>query len=235
MAKGVNKTGRDKREHGTFVRRAFMEMPAYRALSAKAQILYLWLKLEWKGEKYNNNNNGRIRLSLRQAASRIGIGINAAGDAFHDLQAKGFIVCTELGALGVTGEARGPSFELTEIVMPGSGSHVGSMLYKDWQPGHDFPVARHNVNNPSGRNGCNVPSSKAGRSHLQNRDDCPEPVIETVTPHHRKRDVQAIGQGGTVIKLKTSLYAIPNGSPEPPDLDVRAGLDLCPLLARVVG
>lgn len=55
-----------------------------------------------------------------------------------------------------------------------------------------FPLRRrslalHNVNNPSGLNGRKIPSSKAGRSCLQNHDVCPEPGIfgeEGLRRHH---------------------------------------------------
>ena len=70
--------GRDKRnehraEHFTKLVRNTMETPAWRALRPTAQALYPWLKLEWRGPQ--NNNNGNIRLSVRQAADRLGVGI----------------------------------------------------------------------------------------------------------------------------------------------------------------
>ena len=156
MARGSRRSDKkDPRDHGTYVRRALMETPAFRALSPKAQILLLWLKLEWKGAKYNNN--GKIRLSVRQAAGRLGVSVNTAAEAFRELQAKGFIVVTQMGSLGVEGEARGPSYELTEHPRPSREEEVeGRKLYLQWKPGSDFPVARHNVNNPAGRNGRRV-------------------------------------------------------------------------------
>ena len=65
---------------------------AWRDLPTKSQSLYMWLKLEWKGDKYNNN--GKIALSCRQAANKMGVSINTAATAFRELQAKGFIVVT---------------------------------------------------------------------------------------------------------------------------------------------
>jgi hypothetical protein len=140
-----------KKEHGIYLTRQFMEEPAWRAVSTKAQIIYLWVRLEWKGPKYNNN--GGIRLSVRQAAKRAGIGVNAAAGAFRELQAKGFLVVTEMGALGVAGEARGPSFELTELDPGPVTVAKGRRLYREWAPGYDYPVVRHNANNPRGVNG----------------------------------------------------------------------------------
>ena len=63
------------------------------------------MKFEFKGPKFNNN--GKINLSVRQAAKRLGVTKNTAVKAFHDLQAKGFIVVTEVGHLGVAGHGQG--------------------------------------------------------------------------------------------------------------------------------
>lgn len=135
-----SKNGSSTSGHGTYIQRRLMEEPAWRAMSPKAQMLYIWLRLEWKGQKFNNN--GRIRFSCRQAARKIGIGNNTAMRAFHETQAKGFVVVTKKGALGVEGEARGPSYELTDIGLP---NKVARHLYLKWKPGHDFEVIRHHV------------------------------------------------------------------------------------------
>ena len=135
------------------MQRWVMQTPAWRALSPTAQALYVWLRFEWKGK--HQNNNGKIRLSVRQAAYRLGISVNPANKAFHELQAKGFLHVTEAGALGVKGLARGPSYELTEEPLP---SHqVARNLFKDWKEGCDFDVATHHCNNPKGLNGQRKP------------------------------------------------------------------------------
>ncbi len=134
------KNGSSNYNHFTNLQRLLLETEAWRALSPKAQMLYIWLRFEWKGPKFNNN--GHIKLSCRQAAKRIGIGINAAMRAFHELQAKGFVVITRLGALGVEGEARGPCYKLTELGLP---NEMPKKLYLKWKPGHDFEVIRHHV------------------------------------------------------------------------------------------
>lgn len=152
-----NKTGRNTSDHYTLMRRWIMETPAWRALSPKAQALYPWLKLEWHGPK--QNNNGKIRLSVRQAAKCLGISVNAANKAFHELQAKGFLHVTEAGALGIKGLARGPSYELTELPLP---SHLkGRHLFCHWESGSDFKVVTHNCNNPAGLNGRRNPIVKS--------------------------------------------------------------------------
>lgn len=147
MAK-TDKKGRTQYEHFTKVFIRTLKSDAWRAMSPKAQMLHIWLQLEWKGPK--NNNNGGIKLSYRQAAKRLGLGENTVMKAFHELQAKGFLVVTRLGALGVEGEARGPSYELTDI---GLGRDRPRRLYLQWDPNNEFEVARHPANNPKGLRG----------------------------------------------------------------------------------
>jgi hypothetical protein len=123
--------GRDRRneartEHFTAMVRNMMETPAWRALSPCAQALYPWLRLEWHGAKANNN--GRIVLSVRQAAERMRVGINTAARAFHDLQAKGFLVVKKPAHLGMKGQATSPEFELTEIALPGKDERNGPIV-----------------------------------------------------------------------------------------------------------
>ena len=148
-------------EHWTKLIRPMMETDAWRALSSSAQALYPWLKLEWKGPKANNN--GKIRLSVRQAAARMGVGLNTANRAFNDLQAKGFIVQTEHARIGIGGAAKSPAYEITELALPQSEKASGRKLYNDWRANRDFLVHRSSPNNPKGRNG-------KTKSRLQNED-----------------------------------------------------------------
>ncbi len=150
-----NKSTNRPPEHFTKLVRYMMEEPAWRALSTSAQSLYPWAKLEWRGAKFNNN--GKIRLSVRQAAKRMGVSLNTACRAFHDLQAKGFIVITEHARLGLDGEAKSPAYEITELKMPGSDKPDGRKLYREWREGHDFSIFKAIANNPKGRNGKTKP------------------------------------------------------------------------------
>ena len=148
--------GRDKRnemrpEHFTKLMRHTMETEAWGALSSHAQALYPWIKLEWRGPKANNN--GKIALSVRQAADRMKVAVNTAAKAFHELQAKGFIVMRQHAHLGTEGAARTAEFEITELPMPGSTDRDGQHLYRQWREGRDFPVLKSAVHNPHGRKG----------------------------------------------------------------------------------
>lgn len=156
-----NRAGEARGEHFTKMVRKMMETPAWRALSPTAKALYPWFKFEWKGPKANNN--GRIRLSVRQAAKALGVTPDTAERAIHDLQAKGFLVMTEMPSLGIEGAAKCPAFELTEITLPGSQKPDGRKLYRDWRLGQDFPVPKVASNNPEDRNG-------NAKTHHGNRD-----------------------------------------------------------------
>ncbi len=216
MAK-ANKTGRSNSgEHGTFVTRRMLQTSAWRALSPKAQALYLWVKLEWHGPRFNNN--GKLQFSCRQAALAMGIGVNAAMIGFRELQAKGFIVVTRPGALGVEGEARGPSYELTEVPLPGSSNQIGRRLYEQWSEGKDFAVIKHQANNPTGRNGRKPPCRNRRQTCLQSRDVQSEPVSKSKTPYLENGDVAAGKDAATVIELKTSLITRPGAGKSIPNL-----------------
>ncbi|PTQ72742.1 hypothetical protein [Celeribacter persicus] len=134
---GRDKRNENKQEAVTALRLSVMRTPAWRALSPTAQALYPWLKLEWRGAKFNNN--GKLRLSTRQAAERMGCAINTAMRGFHDLQAKGFIIQTEGACLGTEGMGKSPAYELTEI-MPAGQQGPGKQWFLNWSEGHDFPV-----------------------------------------------------------------------------------------------
>jgi hypothetical protein len=120
--------------------------------------------MEWKGPQANNN--GKISLPVREAASRLGVNIKTAARAFHELQAKGFLILTDFGRMGVEGKGAPPTYEITELAIPGRDANTGSKLYLRWQDGRDFPVRAHAPANPSGRNGSSqnkTPSPKLGR------------------------------------------------------------------------
>ncbi len=131
--------------------RSTMETPAWRALSPKAQALYPWFKLEWRGPQANNN--GKLSFSNRQAARALGVGVNTAGSGMHELQAKGFLVVTQLGYKGAAGVGKATCYEVTEFPMPQGDGNEGRKLFKQWREGADFPVVKAPPNNPEGRNG----------------------------------------------------------------------------------
>ena len=123
-----------------------IDTPAWRALSLCAQALFPWLLMEFKGDKYNNN--GKITLSVRQAAERMGVAKDTASKAFRDLQAKGFIVVKKGASLGVEGHGKCPEYEITFITTL---HKEASKLYLEWSEDREFPIFPHPVKNPSGK------------------------------------------------------------------------------------
>ena len=126
-----------------------MDTPAWRALSSAAQALYPWLVMEFKGEQFNNN--GKIRLSVRQAALKMGVSKDTAARAFYDLQAKGFIKVKKGGSLGISGMGKCPEYEITGRTLPENGRKANDD-FKEWTEGKDFEIFRHAVKNHKGKN-----------------------------------------------------------------------------------
>lgn len=153
---GRDRKNENREEHWTKMIRPTMETPAWKALPIASQALYPWLRLEWRGQKHNNN--GKLQLSVKQAAQRMGCNPKTAAGAFHGLQAKGFIVQTHAAILGTGGAAKSPCYEITELALPGQ--LTGRRLFNDWQEGGDFPVKVSRANNPTGRNGKTKPQPK---------------------------------------------------------------------------
>ena len=151
MSSTKRQRNKPREEQWTKLVRPMMQTEAWRALSPVAQALYPWVRFEWKGPQANNN--GKLRLSVRQAAEFLGVNMKTAARAFHDLQAKGFLCVTEAAHLGTGGEAKSPSFELTELPMPHSDKRDGRKLYREWRPGSDWPVRKAAMHNPRGING----------------------------------------------------------------------------------
>ena len=105
--------------------------------------------MEFKGTTYNNN--GQIKLSVRQAALKMGSSKDTASRAFCDLQAKGFIKVKKGGSLGILGCGKCPEYEITGITLPESGRKANNH-FNEWTEGKDFEIFRHPVKNGRGKN-----------------------------------------------------------------------------------
>ena len=126
-----------------------LDTPAWRALSTAAQALYPWLVMEFKGKTYNNN--GQIKLSVRQAALKMGSSKDTASRAFCDLQAKGFIKVKKGGSLGISGMGKCPEYEIAALPLPVNGTKANK-YFRDWTEGRDFEIFKHPVKNGKGKN-----------------------------------------------------------------------------------
>lgn len=142
----VDKTGKTANEQFVKMTRAVLLHPAYIALSGNAKVLYQHIKMEAYGAR-----NGKVHLSVEEAARRLGVSANTANKAFHELQAKGFLVLTSFGALGIEGKRSSPTYAVTEY--PIHPEVVPRQTFRDWKPHLEFPVQRHGTNNPNGWNG----------------------------------------------------------------------------------
>lgn len=148
----VDKTGQNANERYVKMIQKVMRHPAFIALSGNAKALYPHIKMYAFG-----SNNGKVRFTVAEAARVLGVSMNTANKAFHDLQAKGFLVLTDFGMLGVEGKRCSPTYAVTEFPIPPE--VVPRMSFLTWTPGKDFQVQRHQTNNPKGWN---------GTSHLKN-------------------------------------------------------------------
>ena len=90
------------------------ERPAYRGLGLGARCLH-WELLK----VYNGHNNGRLFLSHRDAALRLGCTRNTVSRYFHELEAAGFIVKTRGHCLGPSGIGQATHWALTHLDVEG--------------------------------------------------------------------------------------------------------------------
>jgi DNA-binding transcriptional MocR family regulator len=80
-----------------------MKAAAWRAMSPAARVLYVALKSRYSFEL---KNNGRLYLSVRQAATEIGLDKKTVARAFRELQYYGFIVMINPVALALKAGAK---------------------------------------------------------------------------------------------------------------------------------
>ena len=110
------------------------DTPAWRELPVKSQALYAWIRLEWKGPK--NNNNGKIALSYRQAAQKMGV-FKYCWICFREPKPKDLFSLQNQAGLA-SRAIKLQFYEITEIPLPGS--RGGRHLYANWTQGNDYPV-----------------------------------------------------------------------------------------------
>jgi len=100
---------------------------AWRSLDPTARALYVEMASRYRGPE---SNNGRIRYSVRQAASALHIGKTTAARAFLQLQDRGFIVQTQKGAFSRK-VRHSTLWRLTEF---GCDGELATKEYSRWQP-----------------------------------------------------------------------------------------------------
>lgn len=139
MARGKpNATGRgEKLAAFTPMLHHVVDSPAFQSLTPLAECLY-WRLCRRAG--YKGSRNGEVFYSVREVATEFAVNKDTASAAFHLLQARGFIVPTRIGSLGIEGQGRATTWRLTDFPVPGDPRPTRE--YQSWQPGHDFPVKK---------------------------------------------------------------------------------------------
>lgn len=139
MTRGkANKKGRStKSPPFTPIFDKMMDCPAFMSLSHLAQCLYWRLR---RLARFDGSRNGQVFLSTRDAAEQLHAHQDTVRKAFYELQAKGFIMATQLGSIGFSGEGKATLWRLTELPTPTDPKPTKE--YLSWRPGHDFPVQK---------------------------------------------------------------------------------------------
>lgn len=156
---GRDKRNEEREEQFTKWIRAHCELPAYKALSPGARDIYHRLRIRCFAETAQKhpkvvNNNGSVFCSPRDLVKETGFCVKTVMAGLADLQAKGWIIATDLGCLGVDGKGKTAKFQLTMLPM-GSGSSVkpATQEPKRWIEGQDYEVLAYKPYKPKPRKG----------------------------------------------------------------------------------
>lgn len=110
--------------------------PAWQSLSMNARCLEMELKA-----LYDGTNNGKLFLSIREAAKRLGIADNTASKAFKELEEKGFIKSKQKGSFKWK-TRHATSWILTEFEY---NNQLATKDFMRWQPQEKNTDAKFNT------------------------------------------------------------------------------------------
>lgn len=156
---GRDSKNEQRQEQWTKWIRAHRELPAWKALSFCARDAYFHLQVRCFADTARTkpkvwNNNGNVFRSPRDLAQDMGCSPKTAMAALADLQAKGWIVATELGHLGVEGKGKTTKFRLTMMDMgSGNSRKPATQEPKRWREGADYSVSMYKPYVPKSRKG----------------------------------------------------------------------------------
>jgi DNA-binding transcriptional MocR family regulator len=165
-----------------------MDSPAFAGLSPLAQCLYVRLKRRCG---VGGKRNGQVFYAVREAAEDMNVNKNTVGRAFHELQARGFLVPVQIGSLGITGEGKATIWRMTEFEV--------DRLFLRWKPGQDFPVVKGRSNRPKKQN----PVSKMHTACIENADVRAKRGLKSARPCIKNVDVLAVIEAEPVPKKHT--------------------------------
>lgn len=154
--------GRDKRNERSeqqFTKwvKAHRALPAWKALGFPAREVYFHLQIRCFAETSLKNsrvanNNGDVFRSPRALAEDIGCNPKTVMSALADLQAKGWIVCTQLGSLGIDGKGETAKFRLT-MFPTANGRSIVPATREPTSWSEDYPILAYAPYKPKGRKG----------------------------------------------------------------------------------
>ena len=165
-----------------------MDTPAFAGLSPLAQCLYVRLKRRCG---IGGKHNGEVFYAVREAAEDLNVNKNTVGRAFHELQARGFLVPVRIGTLGITGEGKATIWRMTE--------YETDRLFLRWQPGHDFPVVKGRSNRRKKQN----PVCKMQTACIEIADVLPAQASKSAAACMKNADVLAVSEAAPVPKNGT--------------------------------
>jgi hypothetical protein len=119
---------RKRKINGPFVAMpiAILDAPAWRALDFIARTLWIELRRKLRNDGLNN---GKIWLSCRDAAERIGGNKDTIARRYAELEHYGFLRKTTEGFLGVDGCGIAPHYRFTDLA---HGTHPATRDYEKW-------------------------------------------------------------------------------------------------------
>ena len=156
--------GRDKRnenrtEQFTKWIKSETELPAFLALSYPARDAYFRIRALCFAETAQRNpkvrnNNGSIYVSSRWLAEKMGASQKTARASLADLQAKGFLDCTQEPRKASHGRGLAPHFRLTMMPMgQGDTWERATQEPVEWLEGKDYDLVCFKKSKPKPRNG----------------------------------------------------------------------------------
>lgn len=128
MAK-FNKKGRAKRKLDNFValEHYLLDSPAWRSLDPVSRAAYVEL-----ARSYNGTNNGRLLMSARMLADRLGISKDTAARKLHALRESGFIELVKQSGFNMK-MRHCAEYRLTSQTCDATGA-LPSKAFMRWQP-----------------------------------------------------------------------------------------------------
>lgn len=203
----VDKTGRSVGvERHVRLHYWMMSSPAWQTLSLPGRCLLIELYA-----LYNGENNGELFLSVREAARRLRISKNTAGDLFTELKVRGFVRPRQEGSFHYK-ERHATAWVLTEF---GFSGQLATKDFMHWQPAgisEAGPCQRDSVSQLQGQIAVASPVESTICPSLGDRND---DQVGGICPSHRDTDKlpSPVGESGAATTTRTTIQAITSAPP----------------------